>query len=203
MNINLESKQKSIIFGSSIFAVLLVAGIFPTINFAETEVQTAGFPNDTTLKGTFFFTLTNSDNEIIREWQHDNLVNNEGMECVADAVFGTTDCTAESLFQHISLGTDGTAEADGDTDLIAESGTCARVQDATPALDTGTTGEREVTVSSTFSGGTCEGIAFAETGLHDDGSAGNMYARTTISPTVTLGSGDSLQVDYVVNINNT
>lgn len=196
------NKRKPLVFGVgfSVIAILLLVGISPT---ATDTFETTGYSDGWILKGYFTITHSDPDGKIISIIQTDNLIVNEGMECVADHVFGTTSCTAESLFQHIAIGNGTSATVDADTALGTESGTCSRVIDATPAINTAITGQRAITVSSLFSGASCEGDAFGETGVFDASSAGNMLARSLISPTVTLGSGDSITVDYTVTINNT
>ena len=184
----------------SIFAVLLIIGISPV---ATDNFETTGFNDGSILKGHFTLTHADADGNIIRVIQTNNLVNNEGMECTADLVFGTTSCASEAFQHFLGVGTGTASPVDADTTLQTESGTCARVQDATPAINTATTGQRAVTVSSLFSGSTCEAQAFAETGLFDASSSGNMLARSLISPAITLGVGDTLTIDYTVTLNNT
>lgn len=184
----------------SVFAVLLVIGISP---IATDNFETTGFNDGSILKGHFTLTHADADGNIIAVIQTDNLVNNEGMECTADLLFGTTECVSEAFQQFLGVGTGAVAPADADTTLGTESGTCSRVQDSSPAVNTATTGQRAITVSSLFSGATCEGQAFAETGLFDSSSTGNMLARSLISPAITLGSGDTLTIDYTVTLNNT
>ncbi len=197
-----SNKRNPLVFGTgfSIFAVLLLVGISP---IATDTFETTGYSDGWILKGYFTITHSDTDENIIRTIQTDNLIVNEGMECVADHVFGTTSCVAEAVFQFLAVGTGTTAPADAQTALVTESGTCARVQDATPAINTATTGQRAITVSSLFSGSTCEAQAFGETGVFDASTSGNMLARSLISPTITLGAGDTLTIDYTVTINNT
>lgn len=197
-----SNKRNPLVFGTafSIFAVLLLVGISPvTSDTLEATELSEGLG----ITGHFTITHFDPDGDVIRVIETDNLIVNEGMECVADQVFGTTSCVAEALFQFLALGTGTTATVDADLALGTESGTCARVQDATPVIDTSVTGQRKVTVSSLFSGGTCEAQAFGETGLFDASSTGNMIARSLISPTVTLGVGDTINIDYSITINNT
>jgi len=186
--------------GLSLFAVLLFVGISPVV---INDFQSTGYNDGTIIQGYFTFTHADADGNVIAIIQTKNLVTNEGMECTSDLLFGTTSCVSETVQQFIAVGTGAVAPADADTALGTESGTCARVQDATPSINTATTGQRATTISSLFSGATCEGQAFAETGLFDASSTGNMLARSLISPAITLGSGDTLTIDYTVTLNNT
>ena len=197
-----SSRKNTLLVGGtlSVFAVLLIIGISP---IATDNFETTGFNDGSILKGHFTLTHADADGNVIAVIQTDNLVNNEGMECTADLLFGTTECVSEAFQQFLGVGTGAVAPADADTTLGTESGTCSRVQDSSPAVNTATTGQRAITVSSLFSGATCEGQAFAETGLFDSSSTGNMLARSLISPAITLGSGDTLTIDYTVTLNNT
>jgi len=183
---------------SVIMAILLAVTLVP--NF---DSQISTFEDNHKFGGQFTLTHIDSEGYIISQQKVDNLVTNEGMECVSDLIFnGTASCASEKTFSYIAVGTSATAPANGDTALGTESGTCARVGDATVALDTATTGQRTATVSVTFSGANCEGQAFVETGVFDSSTSGNMLARSTFS-SITLSSGDSLQIDYDIVINNT
>ncbi len=184
----------------SIFAVLLLIGIS---SVATDTFETTGYSDGWVLQGHFIITQSDADGNVIRTIQTDNLVVNEGMECVADLTFGTTSCASEAFFQFLAIGTGTSAPVDANLALGAESGTCARVQDATPAIDVSVTGQRKITVESLFSGGTCEAQIFGEIGVFDASSAGNMLARSLITPTVTLGVGDTINIKYVITINNT
>ena len=180
-----------------IFAVLLVVTLSPTTGFDLTgtsDVQKFG--------GDFTFTHRDSDGNIIEKFTVPNEVTNEGMECASDFLFGTTSCTGEAVFTYVALGTSTAAVDETHTALTTEVGACTRLQDATPAIDTATTNQRTTTVSVTFSGASCEGSAFAEVGLFDAVTTGNMLARALISPPITLGSGDTLQIDYDIVLNN-
>ncbi len=180
-----------------IFAILLVVGFAPISGLDGVSSQ-----GEVGIAGDFTFTQRNSEGLILYQETFRNEVTNEGMECVADLVFATTDCTGETDFAWIALGTNAAAVDETDTSLTTEVGGCTRLEDATIALATGVTDQRTATISVTFSGASCEGSAFAEVGLFDAVTTGNMLARAIISPTINLGSGDTLQIDYDIVIAN-
>jgi hypothetical protein len=193
----LKNTNSKIALGSipvGIFAILFVVGFAPLQALDNSDAAVFG--------GEFTFTHRDSAGNIIEQFTVENEVTNEGMECVADLIFFTTDCTGETDFAWIALGTSNAAVDETDTALTTEVGGCTRLEDATIALDTGTTNQRTATVSVTFSGAGCEGSAFAEVGLFDAVTTGNMLARALISPTINLGSGDTLQIDYDIVLNN-
>ena len=181
----------------AIFAVLFAVSFIPAQSLGGST-----YSDESVFGGVFTFTHYDADGNVIETWSQHNEVTNEGMECVSDFVFGTTSCTGEAVFTYLAVGTGTAAVDETDTALGTESGTCARVQDATPAIDTGTTNQRTITISSTFSGANCEGAAFGEVGVFDASTTGNMLARALISPTITLSSGDTLQIDYDIVLNN-
>ncbi len=181
----------------SIFAILFVVGFAPISGLDGVSSQ-----GQVGIAGEFTFTQYNSQGVIVEQFTVQNEVTNEGMECVADLVFITTDCTGETDFAWIALGTGAVAVDETDTALGTEVGGCTRLEDATIALNTGTTNQRTATISVTFSGAACEGSVFAEVGLFDAVTTGNMLARALISPTINLGAGDTLQIDYDIVIAN-
>ena len=185
----------------ALIAVLVVFAL-PSTDYGLvhlTSIESDNVP----FKGVFTVTHRDAEGEIIRQFNGENLIPNEGLECISDLMFGTTECTGETVFSYIALGTSGTAPVDGDTVLNAEDITCVRVGDAAVATNTGTTGERIFTISSIFSGASCEGTAFLETGVFDRSCgecvSGNLLATLTFT-SITLASGETLTIDYNIKV---
>lgn len=196
----LESyKKNSLILGS--IAIAIAVSLIPL--FPSDSIKSTGYNDGSVLKGYFTLTQADQNGNVIRVIHTPNLVMNEGMECVSDLIFGSTSCTGEAFFKYLAVGTSATAVNANQTALVSESGTCSRVVDNTPVVDASTSGQRAVTLSSLFSGASCEGSGFQETGLFDASTSGNMLARSLISPAITLSSGDTLTIDYTITINNT
>jgi len=198
-------KNKPVLFAGSLglLSILFVFAILPTVDsIAKVEL----FASDELIEITGVYTVIHKDKDgnVLSYQQMENLVPNEGLECSADLIFGTTGCVGEAFNQFIGIGTSAVAPADGDLALGAESGTCARIQDASPTLTSPSSGQRQVELSVTFSGGTCEAQTFTEVGVFDASTSGNMLSRTLLSSSVTLptGSGSTLTVNYQVNLNN-
>lgn len=199
-------ESKSVLRTSAILGVIAVAlfsTIILTVDSAKLDIQKAE-NNNLYLTGVYTVILQDKDGNVLSYQQMENLVPNEGLECSADLIFGTTGCAGEAFNQFIGIGTSAVAPADGDLALGAESGTCARIQDASPTLTSPSSGQRQVELSVTFSGGTCEAQTFTEVGVFDASTSGNMLSRTLLSSSVTLptGSGSTLTVNYQVNLNN-
>lgn len=187
------NKQNKLIYGTPLLlAAIFLVAVSP-ITFDDVPTEQFG--------GMFTIIHADANGNVLSVQKVHNLVTNEGMECMGDLIFnGTAVCTTEQEMSYIALGTNAAAPADGDTALGTEAG-CARVQDGTVALNTGVTGQRTATVSSQFSGGSCEAIAFVETGIFDASSTGNMLARATFG-SITLGVGETLTINYDIVINN-
>lgn len=197
------SKTKPAIF-TGLLAVVLTIGL--TSGFAISELNQENYATDIVKTGGWFTVVHADAFGAVKSVQEvDNLVVNEGLECMGDSMFGATECVGETLggFNYISVGTGAVAPVDTDTALGAESGTCARVQDASPSMNTVTDGERLITLSSVFTGASCNGEVYAEVGLHDASSAGNMYATALLpNPIELFVPADTLTVTYSIQFNN-
>jgi hypothetical protein len=197
---NVLNSTKPLVGISGILAVLLVVSIAPSF---DSGIIANEFPVSDSYKtgGYFTATLENWKGEVLYDETFDNLVPNEGLECISDHVFGTTECVGEQTFNYIGIGLGVIPPVDSDTALGAESGTCARVQDATPSMNTATTGERLTIFSVTFTGANCISEVYGEVALFDDSTAGNMVATALLPNTVQLfNASDTLTVTY--NIQN-
>lgn len=201
----LESiKNKPFIVSSASLAVFSVIFVFAFLPIADSVPNAELFGSDELIEIHGVYTVIHKDKDgfVLSYQQFENLIPNEGLECASDLIFGTTVCVGEAFYQHIGIGTSAVAPADGDLTLGAESGTCARVQDATPTSGSPSSGVRTIALQAIFSGGTCEGQTFTEVGLFDASTSGNMISRTLLSSSVTLTVGSTLTVNYQVNLNN-
>ncbi len=191
---------------AGLLAIILAVGIgsVSLLSYSNSldiqSVDANGFTETQRMIG--FFTVEVARNgEIVSTQTFQNQVVNLGLECVGDLIFGTSICTGETTFNFISVGTAVIAPVEGDTNLGAESVTCARVQDASPSMNTATSGERLVTLSAIFTGASCVGDVFGEVGIHDALTTGNMYATSLLPNTVELfQAGDTLTVTYSVQL---
>ena len=127
--------------------------------------------------------------------ENHNLVVDVGLDEMAEAVFGAGG-VGTTNFDYIHIGTGVTAPTAGDTTI--ETSACARVQDASPDASSVISGETSVSVISSFDGGTCAG-AITEAGIFNSLAGGQMLARSTFGA-VTIGSGDTLNVNYTITI---
>ena len=124
-----------------------------------------------------------------------NLVVDVGLDEMAQATFGVGG-VGTTNFDFINIGTGTTAPTA--TDTVIETSACARIQDASPDVNSATSGETSVSVISSFDGATCAG-AITEAGIFNLITGGQLLARSTFGA-VTIGAGDTLNVNYTITI---
>lgn len=127
--------------------------------------------------------------------ENHNLVVDGGLDEMAEATFGVGG-VGSTVFDYIEIGTGATAPTATDTTI--ETSACARIQDASPDVNSAISGETSVSVISSFDGATCAG-GITEAGIFNGVAGGQMLARSTFG-VVTIGSGDTLNVNYTITI---
>lgn len=127
--------------------------------------------------------------------ENHNLVVDVGLDEMAQATFGVGG-SGSTDFDYIEIGTGTTAPTATDTTI--ETSACARIQDASPDVNSAISGQTSVSIISSFDGGTCAG-GITEAGVFNGLSGGQMLARSTFG-VVTIGSGDTLNVNYTLTV---
>jgi hypothetical protein len=195
------------LFGSAIF------GITGTKSNMEASTAATGL-----ITGHVVTTLTDSDGNVIAYRQSDNIIVNNGENCVAKLLFqastggaGTTVCTGSNTtgFRFIAIGT-GTGSAAADNVGLGTArtdGTLApKAATITWTNSTGTGGGSQATVvlSTTFTNNSGGTVAISESGLFNSTSVntGGMFARQQFSA-VNMNVNDQLTVTWTVNIGGT
>lgn len=134
--------------------------------------------NDVRVKGELTVIHIDKEGKELARDIYENLVVTAGKNAGIQQIVGAAGGGAQpAKFNYVGIGTDNTAPAAGDTDLVAEIGT--REQDTDPSFPS--TGKGEVSV--TFAAGNGTGT-IVETGLFNDSAAGTIYARALIGPYV-------------------
>jgi len=133
--------------------------------------------------------------ELKAKYENHNLVVDVGLDEMAESVFGVGGVGTTS-FDFINIGTGATAPDPLDTTI--ETSACARIQDVAPDVNSLISGETSVSVISSFDGGTCAG-GITEAGIFNLITGGQMLARSTFG-VVTIGAGDTLNVNYTITI---
>lgn len=196
----------------------ITVGVLGMSHISATTFGLAGdvpTTNQDGMKITGHITLVATDpNGNIKAYrQTDNIVVNEGADCVTKLLFGGTTGTgrgtgtgtntcvgsANTPWTIIAIGTGTTTEAATDRALKTEltSGGLGRAT-GTVTYTNATTGTSVATISNQFSSTTT--AAVTESGLFNDtnGNAGVMFAHKVFSA-INLVSGDKLTVTWTVN----
>lgn len=141
---------------------------------------------DLGLQGKFTLVARHADGEVFATRELINTITDAGEDEVAKLVVGVT----AAAFDYIALGTDSTAAADSQTELVAEITTNGgeRAQDGTT-----TTSGNVATVDVTFNFTGSLGIK--EVGLLNAASDGDMLARQVFD-IINVGNGDSLTATW-------
>lgn len=167
------------------------------------------------LTGHITLIATDSNGNIKAYRQTDNIVVNNGADCVVKLLFGGsttrgvasgtgTTCTGSltTPFNVIAIGTSGTAEAATDRKLGAEilTGTDAGLARTAGAITytNSSAGTAATTISNQFTAGTTQGVQ--ESGLFNSTTVatGGLFAHKVFT-TINLVSGDKLTVTWTVN----
>jgi len=116
-----------------------------------------------------------------------------GKAAVADLVGGVT---GAAVFDYLAVGTGTTAVAAGDTTLeteVAASG-LSRAQDSSPTRTTTNVTNDTLVLNYTFT--VTGSVTIGEAGVFNASSGGTLLARTVLSPTKGVSSGDSYTLTY-------
>lgn len=217
----MKSDKRTLFLG---VALVIVAGMFTanvsglmSINaapIAKTMGATGAY-----MSGHVTTVLTDSEGNVKEYRQTDNIIVNNGENCVSKSLFqagagsgtGTTVCTGAltNPFDVIAVGT-GTTKANGtDVALVTEltgSGFASGVATTkTWTNSSGTAGNTAASIilAKTFTN-TGSSVQVAESGLFNDTTTATngLFARQNFTA-ITVGNGDSLTVQWTINIGGT
>lgn len=209
--------QKSIGLYSAIIALSIgVLGVygFQSFNLGESQTSSTNLEGSHVAGHVTMF-ATAADGRITAYRQSDNLITDQGADCVNKALFApssgiTTTCSGSpGTFNVIALGTGtaGTSRADlalgtetSATGLARATGTTNATSDSA----TSSSGSSKVSVQNTFtntSGGT---VTITEAGLFNSTNKNidGMFAEEPISPSIALNNNDALTVKWTISLTN-
>lgn len=187
--------SKIALFALPAIVALLSVSVFAT-SIQTTPISVPDFQDRSTITGHVILQVFDtSTGELKYKVENHNLVVDVGLDEMAQATFGVGGVgTTNFDFINIGLGT----TAPTATDTIIETSACARIQDVAPDVNSLISGETSVSVISSFDGGTCTG-AITEAGIFNLITGGQLLARSTFGA-VTIGAGDTLNVNYTITI---
>lgn len=207
-------------------ALAVVAGLFSSTIFGITGIKSDAQTSTTAtglITGHVVTTLTDSDGNIKAYRQSDNLIVNNGENCVSKMLFGASGggstgsnvCTGAITegFRYIAIGNSSTAANSADTGLGAEYSAGSGVPSLAAKFSTitwtnstgsGTGTTAQAVMAATFTNGNTNPQVVRESGLFNGTNAATngMFARQTFSD-ITMNNGDSLTVQWTINVGGT
>lgn len=192
-NSGMNNKQLAL-FTVPIFAILLGVSAFATSVDQNSSIPQIG-DRSTVTGHVILQVFDTATGELKIKVENHNLVVDVGLDEMAQATFGVGG-SGSTNFDYIEIGTGTTAPVAGNTAI--ETTACARIQDASPDVNSAISGETSVSVISSFDGGTCAG-GITEAVIANGLAGGEILARSTFG-VVTIASGDTLNVNYTVTI---
>ncbi len=198
----MSDKRATYAIGAIVAAFALVFGMVAGSTSLTTMSVSSQDPMQ--MSGHAIITLADADGNIKAYRQTDNVVTNNGRDCVADELFGFTGAALcndpqTNDYTFIGIGTGlGGGVAVGDNVLGNQILTRTGLLDS-QSQATSSTGAIK-TIKGVF---TLTGTATVdEVGLFDSVAAGNnnMFSRLAISPVISGGALDIITITYVVTV---
>jgi len=164
------TNTKYALFALPLVAVLLGFGVFSTSYQSELS-EVPDVSDRTKVTGQVILSVFDTETGMLKyKIENHNLVVDVGLDEMSQATFGVGGA-GSTFFDFIEIGTGTTAPTA--TDTIIETSACARIQDASPDSNSGTSGETSTSVISSFDGATCAG-AITEAGIFNGIAGGQL-----------------------------
>jgi len=198
----MSDKRAIYAIGAIVAAFALVLGM--VAGSTSLTTMSVSNPDSMQMSGHAIITLADSDGNIKAYRQTDNVVTDNGRDCIADELFGSTGgalCAFSTTddYTFIGIGTNLASPAigEGNTALGSEILTRTGTLDSQEAA-AGATGAIK-TIKGTFT--LTDTATVNEVGLFDGltGEA-NMFSRLAISPVISGGPLDIITITYVVTV---
>ena len=139
------------------------------------------------LRGNVAIVLKDKNGNVKDSREINNLVVSSGLEFICSRMAGTS----AGVMSHMALGSDTTAAAAGQTDLLSILG-------SREALDSSTASNNTITYVSSFEAGEGTG-AVTEAGVFNAASSGTMLCRTVIA-VVNKAADDTMSVTWTITL---
>ena len=190
--------------------VMSTSGVYSLTQSTQTTQTSSGTTEQPVVLGHIIAIVKDPFGNIKAYRQTDNMVVSNGLNSTINALFGSgtqtiTSGTSPSIFKYVGVGTDTTAAAYTQTGLGAIRGG-KHLGTVTAITASGGTGMGAQIVASWAAGAlanaTSTSTTINEAGLFDSSinatSSSNMYARQIISPGISMGTADTLQVTWKI-----
>lgn len=165
------------------------SAIIGIVSSTNNNVESAGFYDKVLI------TVERNGNIIYRYETH-NLITDAGKDFIKQQAFGTA---STSTAQYIALSTDSTAPNANDTTLAGEI-TSQGLERAQGTATSGGTGQITISKTFTMTSGNQTSFTINKAGLFDSSSGGTLVAVALISNPPTLQAGDSITINWQINI---
>ena len=215
----MENKVRYVTLTAIIAVAAGLAGAFGVAGItAETYANNSAVVG--AIMGHIAYTHTDADGNIIGYQQTDNIIVNEGENMVLHRIFGEQGVNSLGVeeddvdgFRVIGLGNGtSTTAVETDTGLVNEIDATAagcgmqRVEVTSPTFtaSSGTGTQAVAVISNQFTNG-CGTYEISESGLFNSTAVedNGMFARQAFSNNVTLANGESLTVEWTINVGGT
>ncbi|MEM0029334.1 MAG: hypothetical protein QW572_00520 [Candidatus Nitrosocaldus sp.] len=162
-----------------------------TINSStsKSNVESAGFYDKVLV-------TVERNGKVIYRYETHNLITDAGKNFIRDQAFGTA---SSSTAQYIALSTDSTAPNASDTTLAGEI-TSQGLERAQGTATPGSTGQITISKTFTMTSGANSTFTINKAGLFNSSSGGILVAVALISNPPTLQAGDSITINWQINI---
>ncbi|AFS83780.1 hypothetical protein [Candidatus Nitrosopumilus sediminis] len=205
--------EQKIAIMSVILGIAILGGSFSVANSLIADSNSNGIrvsDASTGLLGHVALTIYDSEGNVKRYMQGDNVITNNGENCIAELVFGVTtggasqcQTSTNGIFRVVSIGLSPVAP-DGSS---LELGTTFARTSVTPTVVSSTgssadTSKAVVTLLATFTADASR--VFTEAGLMDTenilAGSDNMMAHKAFDTAATLTNGDTVAVTWTIDI---
>jgi len=139
------------------------------------------------VKGRLNIVLKDANGQVKDTREVDNLVVNAGLAFITSRMAGTS----EAVMSHMAIGSDNTAAAAGQTDLISILGSREALDSTTPSSNT-------IVYVASFEAGEGTG-GVVEAGIFNASTAGTMLCRTVFS-VVNKGADDTMTITWTITL---
>jgi hypothetical protein len=210
--------RKSIGLYSAIIALSIgVLGVygFQSFNLGESQTSSTNLEGSHVAGHVTMF-ATAADGRITAYRQSDNLITDQGADCVNKSLFApssgiTTTCAGSpGTFNVIALGTGTAGTSRADTALGTETAVTGLARavgstvNATSDSATTSSGSSKVSVQNTFTNTSGGAVTITEAGLFNSTNKNidGMFAEEPISPSIALNNNDALTVKWTISLTN-
>lgn len=191
--------------------VMSTSGVYSLTQSAQTTQTNSGTTEQPVILGHIVAIVKDQNGNIKAYRQTDNLVVSNGLNSTINALFGSgtqtiSSGTFPSTFKYVGVGTDNTAAAHAQLGLVAQRGLKHIGTVTAITVANGDTGEGAQIQANWGAGilanSSSTSTTIQEAGLFDSTANGtttsNMYARQVISPGISMGTADTLQVTWKI-----